>query len=254
MTVLAIAAGLAVVAGAALQSAIGFGFALVAAPLLFAATTPEQAVGLLVVLGLEVNLLTLVGERRRPRPRWAEVAPVVAWSLPGALAGIAILRALDDLALQGLVSAGVLLALGVNLRLGRRRPDRVAVDRPAWWARPAAGFAAGALNTSTTTGGPPVVLLLLRRGLAPATVRDTLTATFLGFAAMSSTALLLTGTEGALPQAAWLAALVPAAALGHLAGRPVFARLAAGRAYEPVLTAVLLVTLLAGLVGVVASR
>ena len=48
MGALEIAAGVAVLAGAALQSATGFGFALVAAPLLFAATEPEQAVGLLI--------------------------------------------------------------------------------------------------------------------------------------------------------------------------------------------------------------
>src|SRR5215207_6413006 len=118
MTLVTVAAGVAVAAGAALQSAVGFGFALVCAPLLFAALSPEEAVGLLVVLGLVVNLLTLVGERRRPAPSWADVVPVVAWSLPGSLAGVAILRSLDDVALQLLVTAGVLLALAVNLRRG----------------------------------------------------------------------------------------------------------------------------------------
>ena len=53
------AACLGVVAGAMLQAATGFGFSLVAAPLLFAAIEPEPAVVLLLVLGLEVNLLTL---------------------------------------------------------------------------------------------------------------------------------------------------------------------------------------------------
>src|SRR5829696_5610840 len=118
MSLVAVAAAAAVVAGAALQSAVGFGFALVAAPLLFAALSPEEAVGLLVVLGLEVSLLTILSEGRRPVPSWPDVLPVVAWSLPGALAGVAILRSLDELALQLLVTAGVLLALAVNLRKG----------------------------------------------------------------------------------------------------------------------------------------
>src|ERR671911_1496499 len=125
MTLVAVAAAAAVVAGAGLQSAVGFGFALVCAPLLFAALSPEEAIGLLVVLGLEVNLLTLLGERRRPAPSWADVRPVVAWSLPGSLAGVAVLRALDDVALQLLVTAGVLLALLVNRRA------RTPADRPA---------------------------------------------------------------------------------------------------------------------------
>src|SRR5918997_1033578 len=221
MSVLAVAAAVSVMAGAAVQSAVGFGFALVAAPLLYAAApSPEQAVGLLILLGLEVNLLTLLAERRRPHPSWADAVAVVAWSLPGALA--------------------------VNLRA---RPHAQAPPR-AWWARPAAGVAAGALNTSTSTGGPPVVLLLMGRGLPPRIVRDTLTTAFIGFAAVSSAALALTGTEEAVPGTAWVAALVPAAAAGQLAGRPLFARLAGGRAYQRILPVVLLVTVAAGLATV----
>ena len=60
-------AAAAVAAGAALQSATGFGFSVVAAPLVFAAVGPEEAVGLLLVLGTEVNVLTLATERRRSR-------------------------------------------------------------------------------------------------------------------------------------------------------------------------------------------
>src|SRR3954452_2795357 len=93
------AAGLAVAAGAALQSAVGFGFALIAAPLVFAATSPEEAVGLMLLLGVEVSVRARAPERRRPRPLWRDVVPVVAWSAPGALAGVAVLRALDALAL-----------------------------------------------------------------------------------------------------------------------------------------------------------
>ena len=254
MTLLAVAAACAVMAGAALQSAVGFGFALAGAPLLYAAAdSPEQAVGLLTLLGLEVNLLTLLGERRRPAPVWRDAIAVAAWALPGALAGVAVLRALDDLALQLLVTAGVLVALGVNLRAAHRATRARAADPPRW-ARPAAGLAAGALNTSTSTGGPPVVLLLMSRGLPPAVVRDTLTAAFILFAPVTTTALAVTGTGGAVPDAGWVAALVPLTALGHLAGRPLFRRLAAGRSYERVLTGVLLVSVAAGLLAVALSR
>ena len=294
MTLVAVAAAAAVVAGAGLQSAVGFGFALVCAPLLFAALSPEEAIGLLVVLGLEVNLLTLLGERRRPAPSWADVRPVVAWSLPGSLAGVAILRGLDDVALQLLVTAGVLLALALNLRRGTeglapcppvpaeanlRRgtegqalcpPDPAEAADPALRggsrgrgrrARPsvpraAAGLASGALNTSTSTGGPPLVLLLMGRGLPPAVVRDTLTTCFVAFAPVSALALALTGTEDAVPRAWTVALFVPLAAAGHVAGRRGFAHLAAGgrHRYERALTAVLLVAVAAGLLSVLPSR
>src|SRR5215218_10763413 len=251
MSPLAVAAAAAVLAGAALQSSVGFGFALVAAPLLFAATSPAEAVGTMVLLGLEISLLTLLTERRRPEPVWRDVVAVVGWSLPGALLGVAVLRALDDLALQLLVTAGVLIALAVNLRAAHREPPPPgAAHDPPRWARPAAGLVSGALNTSTSTGGPPLVLLLMSRGLRPGVVRDTLTASFVGLAPVSAAALALTSTGDAVPDAAAVAALVPVTAIGHLAGRPVFARLAAGRAYERMLTVVLLATVAAGLLGV----
>jgi uncharacterized protein len=254
MSLLAVAAAGAVMTGAALQSSVGFGFALVSAPLLFAATSPPEAVGLMIVLALEVSLLTLLTERRRPEPVWRDVRAVVAWSLPGALAGVAVLRALDDVALQLLVTAGVLVALVVNLRAQHRAPPPPgAAHEPPLWARPAAGLASGALNTSTSTGGPPLVLLLMSRGLRPGVVRDTLTTCFICLSPVTAIALVLTSTQEAVPDPAAVAALVPLTALGQLAGRPLFARLAAGRAYERVLTGVLLATIVAGLLGVLLS-
>src|SRR5829696_2064544 len=259
MTLVTVAAGVAVAAGAALQSAVGFGFALVCAPLLFAALSPEEAVGLLVLFGLEINLLTLLGELRRPAPSWADVWPVVGWSLPGCVAGGAILRSLDDVALQLLVTAGVLAALAANLKgtggqtpcppspgeapgsalHGRSRAREQGVRPPG--TRALAGLASGALNTSTSTGGPPLVLLLMGRGLAPAAVRDTLTACFLGFVPISAFALLVTGTEEAIPRGSVVALFVPLAAAGHVAGRRGFAHLAGGAGrYERALTLVLL--------------
>ena len=87
----------------------------------------------------------------------------------------------------------------------------------------------------------------MSRGLRPAVVRDTLTASFVGFAPVSAAALVLTSTGDAVPDAAAVAALVPLTALGQLAGRP---RLRAGspRAarYERVLTVVLLATVVVG--------
>ena len=255
MSLLTVAAGAAVMTGAALQSSIGFGFALVSAPLLFAATSPPEAVGLLIVLALEVSLLTLLTERRRPEPVWADVVPVVAFALPGALAGVAVLRALDELALQLLVTAGVLVALAVNLRAAHREPPPPgAAHDPPRWARPAAGLVSGALNTSTSTGGPPLVLLLMARGLRPAVVRDTLTASFVGMAPVSAVALAVTSTSDAVPDAAAVAALVPLTAIGQLFGRRLFARLAHGRSYERVLTVVLLATVAAGLASVLLDR
>jgi hypothetical protein len=242
--VLLVLAALGAVIGAAVQSATGFGFSLVAAPLLFAAVGPVEAVGLLTLLGAEVNLLTLGTERRRPRPLGRETGILLAWAVPGALAGVAVLRALSAVALQLALTAGVIATLLVR----RRAPGHA----PAW-AAPLAGFAAGALTTSTTTSGPPLLAYLLGRGHEPARLRDTLTTCFLALAAIGALALVVTGTDAAWPDPLLLAALVPLVAAGHVAGRPVFARLAGSGGYERALTAVLVCSLAIGLVGVLAT-
>ena len=235
-------AAAAVAAGAALQSATGFGFSIVAAPLVFATVGPEEAVGLLIVLGTLVNVLTLAGERRRPRPVVRECAVLLAFALPGAVAGVAVLRALDPVALQVAVSAGVLATLAAR-RLARR-------GMPAW-AGPIAGLAAGALTTSTTTAGPPLIVYLLGRRIEPARMRDTMPVCFLGLSVVGVIALWVTGTSGAVPDAGLVALLVPVVAAGHLAGRPLFAALVRSGRYETVLTAVLIGSVAAGLLAAI---
>jgi uncharacterized membrane protein YfcA len=236
-------AAAAVAAGAALQSATGFGFSIVAAPLVFAVVEPEEAVGLLIVLGSLVNVLTLVSERRRPRPVWRECAVLLAFALPGAVAGVAILRALDPVALQVAVSAGVVATLlARRIAGGRPSPD---------WAGPVAGLASGALSTSTTTAGPPLIVYLLGRRLEPVQVRDTMPVCFLGISVVSVIALWITGTSGAVPDAGLVALLVPVVAAGHLAGRPLFAALVRSGRYERVLTAVLIASVVVGLLAAV---
>jgi uncharacterized membrane protein YfcA len=233
---LVVAACAGVVAGAMLQAATGFGFSLVAAPLAFAAIGPEPAVVLLLVLGLEVNVLTLGTERRRPRPLRDATITLLAWSLPGALAGVAVLRSLPGSALQIAVTLGVLATLAAR----RVRAAHV----PAWLA----GVTAGALTTSTSTSGPPLLLHLLGRGVSPEQVRDTLTTCFIGLAGIGAVALFGTG-DPELPDGRLLLGLLPAVLAGHLVGRRGFARLADGGRYEVVLTVVLLAAVLVGLIG-----
>ena len=232
-------AAAAVAAGAAVQSATGFGFSVVAAPLVFAAVDPEEAVGLMILLGSLVNVLTLVGERRRPQPVWRECAVLLGFALPGAVAGVAVLRALDPVALQVAVSVGVIATL-----LARRLTSDRATPG---WAGPVAGLAAGGLTTSTTTAGPPLIVYLLGRRLEPEQVRDTVPVCFLGLSVVGVVALWITGTQGAVPDAELVALLVPVVVAGHLAGRPLFRALVRGGRYEAVLTGILLASVVTGL-------
>lgn len=237
---IALAAG-AVLLGAALQSATGFGFALVAAPLLFALLGPQEAVTAGVLLGLELNLMTLWSEGRWPRVLRADAIALVAWSLPGLALGALALRLLADRLLSALVALAVLAALVLRVRAARRLP---VVVRPARWWQPAlAGFGSGALATSTSLSGPPLVFYLLARGLSPAQMRDTLAAVFVALSLVGAPALVATGTFDVPAGIGWLLA---AGAVGQVAGRRAFAWLAGDR-YETAVLVVLAATALVAL-------
>ena len=105
--------------------------------------------------------------------------------------------------------------------------------------------------TVANMAGPASMPPKFQTDAPPVVVRDTLTVCFLGLSIIGAVALAITGTSGARPDATWLAALVPVVAVGHVAGRPVFARLAGGH-YEGVLTGVLLVACAVGLLTALA--
>lgn len=234
-------AAAAVFLGAALQSATGFGFALVSAPILFAILGPQEAVTAGVVLGLELSLLTLATERRRPRVLSGEAVALVAWSLPGVVGGAFALRELPDGLLSCLVALAVLGALALRLRFNG--PARAAVHRP--WQTAAAGAASGALSTSTSLSGPPLVFHLLARGASPEQMRDTLAAVFVALALLSAAALVVTAT---FDVPAGVLTLAAAAVAGQLFGRRAFAWL--GDRYE---TAVLTVLAMSALLALGSS-
>jgi len=234
--VLLAAACVSVALGAMLQAATGFGFSLVAAPLVFAALEAEPAVVLLLILGVEINLLTLLTEHRTPQPLKRSAVTMLLFAAPGAFAGVVILRALPEVALQVAVTLGVIGTLVARRVTTAHLPASVA------------GLAAGALTTTTSTNGPPMLLHLLGRGVPPEQVRDTLTVCFIGLAALGALALAMSG-EPATPDLQLVLGLIPAVAAAHVIGRRGFSKLAAGEHYERVLTAVMLVAVVVGLIG-----
>ncbi|MGI9097922.1 MAG: sulfite exporter TauE/SafE family protein [Solirubrobacteraceae bacterium] len=239
---IALAAG-AVFLGAALQSATGFGFALVAAPLLFVILGPQEAVTAGVLLGLELNLLTLAGEGRRPRVERGDALALVGWSLPGLVLGALALRELPDHLLSLLVALAVLAGLALRLRARRPGAGAAPTAPPRPWQTAVAGASSGALATSTSLSGPPLVFYLLARGISPVQVRDTLAAVFVALSLIGTPVLLATGTF-AVPAA--VGVLLLAGAVGQLLGRRAFARLVGDR-YENAVLAVLAATALIAL-------
>ncbi len=233
------AAALALFAGASLQSATGFGFALVSAPILFALLGPHEAVTAGFIVGLLLNGLTLATERRRPQVLVRDAVALVAWSLPGIVLGVLALREVPEQPLSVLVVLAVLA--GLALRVRGRRAATAPRSRP--WHVPVAGFTTGALGTSTSLNGPPLIFCLLARRAAPAQMRDTLAAIFVAESVLGLPVLVLSGTFTAPPA---LGVLLLAGLAGQLVGRRAFGWLE-GERYEWAVLAALAATALVAL-------
>jgi uncharacterized membrane protein YfcA len=226
--------GLGALLAACVQSTTGLGFALILTPIVFALQSPMAAILIVTALGLGLNVLVLLGERRRPRVAWGEVAPILLSATPGAVCGLIVLRALPKPTLQ--VAVGVLVVLAALVGVRARRTQQADAESGSSSARLAIGFTTGALTTATGVSGPPLALWLARRGLAPGEVRDTLSAMFF---AIGVIALLLL-----LPRDVHLNPLLLVAGLacvvaGHALGSRAFVRIEARR-FEPLLLAVIL--------------
>jgi uncharacterized protein len=238
--------GLAALAAACVQATIGIGFALVLTPVMFAVLSPTGAIVTVTALGLELNLLVLLAERRRPRVAWRELLPILVAAIPGTVIGVLILHALSKPVLQ--VAVGVAL-IGAVLLLGwrGRAPAATAAVASGPGTQLAVGFTSGVLTTATGVSGPPLALWLARGPLSPAEVRDSLSALFLVIGVIGFVSLVpLLGN--AHLRAGLIAAGLACVLAGHALGRRAFARLEPAR-FRPLLLAVILAAGVASVIG-----
>ena len=243
-------AAVATLIAAAIQSATGLGFAMIAAPALFIVLEPREAITILLLLSLLVSVLLLFGERRALAIRRHDLTLVLAAALPGLALGVLVLEAVTKEELQVLTGAVVIAVAAIQLATAD--PDAASGASGGAAAHPATaagvGVLVGGLTTSTTVNGPPLALWLFARGAGPVEVRDTLAVAFVALNVLGLGAVAVTG-EGLRADAGYLALLVPVTALGWLAGRPAFERLRGGGFR----VASLLVVLAAGAVSLAAG-
>jgi uncharacterized protein len=170
-----------VLLAATVQSATGFGYALVAAPLLAVVVGPALALPVLWLTFLPAAVMTTVHLR-------AQVSWAIGWrmSLAGAFTTLMGASALHHVPPRPLQAATGLSVLAFTL-----------VPRPAgpMSARTTdiiAGALAGFLGAATGTAGPPLVLALSRRGLSQAQLRATLAWVFALLSVTTLVSLTLT--------------------------------------------------------------
>lgn len=139
------------------RSVSGFGFALLATPLLTLVIGVKSAVVIVVILSVFGSLLLSFYMRRHVDVKRA--AFITCAAIPGVLLGAYLLSRLDQSVVK-LAIAILIIIFSILLQLGysyRLRREVLACG--------IVGFSSGTLLTSTSLGGPPVVLFLLNQGL-----------------------------------------------------------------------------------------
>lgn len=173
-------AALIVLAASLVKGTTGFGFALVATPLLLLLWEPLVMIPVLIPTGMAADILIVT--QNRHRLEWGRVAPMAAAGVLGIPLGTVILLIVPSAALK-IGVALVVLASAIILMTGAR----VNIPRERV-ASGVAGFISGLLLTSTTISGPPVTLLLINQRWAKDVFRTSLALFFLtlqGFAIVS---------------------------------------------------------------------
>jgi uncharacterized membrane protein YfcA len=194
-----------VACGSSVQSSLGFGLGLIAAPLLLLIDA-RLVPGPLMAAGVLMTLLVAYRERAAidfVGLRFA-LGGRIAGTLLAALIWTAISPRIFDLVFGGLVLFAVVISL-TSLRIS-----------PGPRSAAAAGALSGFMATLSAIGGPPMALLYQRA--SPARLRGTLAGFYVIGALISLTALAFVGRYGSEELVLTLY-LVPAILLGYWASR-----------------------------------
>lgn len=144
---LAVASAVAAL-GAMLQGAVGFGFALVSAPILLLLDV-RLVPGPLIAAGMLLTLLVAWRERRTIH--FEGVGWQLIGRLPGTALGAALVSAIPQTAMA--VPVGLVVLLGVVLSATRLRLQ------PGPRTLVGAGVLSGFMGTTSSIGGPPMALV-----------------------------------------------------------------------------------------------
>ena len=190
------------------QQVSGFGYELLAVPLLSILVGPKDAVALATVSGVAASGLMAV--RLRALSDRPTLRRMFAGAVVGMPIGIVFLRQLPEDPLRialAVVVLAMVLVLASGFRFGHDRPG----------TEVAAGFTSGVLNTSIGTAGPPIVVTLQAGDMAQHTFRAT---TVAFFACCNLVAVPLIVASGVVTASTWRAALVavPAVLVGNAIG------------------------------------
>ncbi len=216
LSVLALLIG-AAFAGAFVQSAVGFGFALIAAPLFLTAMKSGAAMQVLVAIHVVQSAMLVPGLWRKAPKKLLQ--PMLVGSLAGFPLGLAIFLALDLDTLK--LAVGIVMLVFTALLVARDNSwlSRLSVSSgpPHPAAAASVGASAGALTSVLVMPGPPLILYVAARRLGKEETRA-LSLTFFAFCYVAVT--LLHAVWTGMSSATWAMAgvLSPVVIIGTLLG------------------------------------
>lgn len=201
----------AVLAASFVQVIAGFGFALLAMPVMTLAIPVEQAVVISTLLGAVTNAWQSIHQRAHAER--VLVRRLVVGAYVGMPLGLLVLNVVADRPLRVVLGVAVLIAAGLLVRGPSLAHVGRVLDYPA-------GFLSGVLNTSLGTNGPPLVFDLQARRLDPDRFRATIVAVFT-LCNVAALALFIADDKITGDGVRAAALTVPAWIVGQAAGWPV---------------------------------
>ncbi len=135
--------------GCCIQTAMGFGMAVLAAPIIML-IEPTWVPYVLTSTALFLSVINACHQRKHIQI--SLIAPAMLTRIPGTIFGVWVLLAVSVLWLHIIVAIAVLVAVVVSLINIRFEATR---SRLSW-----AGFASGFMGTTTSIGGPPLALVM----------------------------------------------------------------------------------------------
>jgi uncharacterized protein len=215
---LAVVVGVVFVA-AFIQVVSGFGFGLLAVPLMTLAIATKDAVVISTLTGAGVSTWQAWHGRRFARRE--VMRRMVLGAYIGMPVGFVVFLNVDDRVLRlilgvAVLTTVVLLAARVDLRHAGPGLDL------------GAGVVSGMLNTSLSTNGPPLVFTLQARHLAPDEFRGTISGVF-AWSNIAAVTLFVGAGEVTRDGLIAAAISIPAVAIGQFAGFPLRRRVSPER-------------------------
>lgn len=215
---------LIVFVAAALQRAVGFGFALLAVPLMAFVVPTKSAVVIVFLTGSVTSVWLAL--RLVHHIEWRTARRLGAGSVVGAPVGVVILSLVSAMSLRLVLGVTTSVAAVWIIVSSRRRSARpVEHKRSTTFGL---GVASGVLNTSLATSGPPLVYELRRTGFHGDRFRATISAVFVISNLIGLPLLALAGLITADDLALALVSLLPCVA-GFLLGSRIAGRLSPTR-------------------------